>query len=131
MPRTIILQTSSTARIRWGVWRHAASPLRGTAFMVNRHAGRSIYCLPRRRIRIGPVVCRLLGRLHDALSTHADGRRPRSARGKFMDLNMLVMTGGQERSLTEFTSLFKLSRFRLLSVTPNFDAAQRHRGHAR
>jgi len=31
---------------------------------------------------------------------------------------MLVLTGGQERSLTEFTSLFKLSRFRLLSVTP-------------
>jgi hypothetical protein len=35
-----------------------------------------------------------------------------------MDLNRLAMTGAQERSLAEFTSLFKLSRFRLLSVTP-------------
>jgi O-methyltransferase domain/Dimerisation domain len=49
---------------------------------------------------------------------HVIGPPNTSARGKFMDLNMLVMTGGQERSLAEFTSLFKRSRFRLLSVTP-------------
>jgi hypothetical protein len=49
---------------------------------------------------------------------HVIGPPNTSARGKLMDLNMLVMTGGRERSLAEFTSLLKQSRFRLLSVTP-------------
>jgi hypothetical protein len=49
---------------------------------------------------------------------HVIGAPNTCARGKLMDLNMLVMTGGQERSLAEFTSLLKQSRFRLLSVTP-------------
>jgi SAM-dependent methyltransferase len=48
---------------------------------------------------------------------HVVGPPNKSARGKLMDLNMLVMTGGQERSLAEFTLLLKRSRFRLLSVT--------------
>jgi hypothetical protein len=49
---------------------------------------------------------------------HVIGPPNTCARGKLMDLNMLVMTGGQERSLVEFSSLLKQSRFRLLSVTP-------------
>jgi hypothetical protein len=49
---------------------------------------------------------------------HVIGPPNTCARGKLSDLNMLVMTGGQERSLAEFTSLLKQSRFRLLSVTP-------------
>jgi hypothetical protein len=49
---------------------------------------------------------------------HVIGSPNTSAPGKLMDLNMLVMTGGRERSLAEFTSLLRQSRFRLLSVTP-------------
>jgi hypothetical protein len=49
---------------------------------------------------------------------HLIGPPNTSARGKLMDLNMLVMTGGQERSLAQFALLLKRSRFRLLSVTP-------------
>ena len=49
---------------------------------------------------------------------HVTGSPNTGAPGKLMDLNMLVMTGGRERSLAEFTSLLRQSRFRLLSVTP-------------
>jgi hypothetical protein len=49
---------------------------------------------------------------------HVVGPPNACARGKLMDLNMLVMTGGQERALAEFVSLLKRSGLRLLSVTP-------------
>jgi hypothetical protein len=49
---------------------------------------------------------------------HVIGPPNTGARGKLMDLNMLVMTAGRERSLAEFNSLLRRSRFRLLSVTP-------------
>jgi hypothetical protein len=49
---------------------------------------------------------------------HVIGAPKACARGKLMDLNMMVMTGGQERALAGFTSLLRQSRFRLLSVTP-------------
>jgi hypothetical protein len=38
--------------------------------------------------------------------------------GKFVDLHMLVVTGGRERTRDEFPALFGQSGFRLLSVTP-------------
>jgi hypothetical protein len=37
---------------------------------------------------------------------------------KFFDLNMLVMTGGKERTESEFRNLFKAAGFRLLRVIP-------------
>jgi hypothetical protein len=38
--------------------------------------------------------------------------------GKLMDLNMLAMTGGRERTCEEFASIFAEAGFRLLSVSP-------------
>ena len=38
--------------------------------------------------------------------------------GYLMDLNMMVMTGGRERSETEFAALLDRTGFRLESVTP-------------
>jgi SAM-dependent methyltransferase len=38
--------------------------------------------------------------------------------GKFIDLNMLVMTGGRERTADEFSALFAASGFRLTRVVP-------------
>jgi hypothetical protein len=49
---------------------------------------------------------------------HVMGAPNTCARGKLMDLNMLVMTGGQERELAGFVSLLQRSGLRLLSVTP-------------
>jgi len=37
---------------------------------------------------------------------------------KFIDLNMLVMTGGKERTRQEFAALFDAARFKLLQVIP-------------
>jgi len=37
---------------------------------------------------------------------------------KFMDLNMLVMTGGRERTATEFRKLYEDSGFRLTRIVP-------------
>jgi hypothetical protein len=37
---------------------------------------------------------------------------------KFMDLNMLVMTGGHERTETEFRRLYEASGFRLTGIVP-------------
>lgn len=37
---------------------------------------------------------------------------------KFIDLNMLVMTGGKERTAKEFSQLFETSGFKLLQVIP-------------
>lgn len=37
---------------------------------------------------------------------------------KFFDLNMLVMTGGKERTETEFRNLLEVAGFRLLRITP-------------
>jgi len=37
---------------------------------------------------------------------------------KFIDLNMLVMTGGKERTRQEFAALFEAARFKLLQVIP-------------
>jgi hypothetical protein len=41
------------------------------------------------------------------------------ARGKFSDLNMLVMPGGRERGLAEFDALFDAAGFRLDGATPS------------
>jgi len=41
------------------------------------------------------------------------------ARGKFSDLNMLVMPGGRERTLREFEALFEPAGFRLEGETPS------------
>jgi len=38
--------------------------------------------------------------------------------GKFIDLNMLVMTGGRERTEAEFRKLYEASGFRLTRVVP-------------
>jgi hypothetical protein len=37
---------------------------------------------------------------------------------KFMDLNMLVMTGGRERTEAEFRDLYERSGFRLMRIVP-------------
>ena len=37
---------------------------------------------------------------------------------KFMDLNMLVMTGGRERTEEEFRTLYEASGFRLTRIVP-------------
>jgi hypothetical protein len=37
---------------------------------------------------------------------------------KFIDLNMLVMTGGKERTQDEFAKLFEAAGFKLLRVIP-------------
>jgi hypothetical protein len=36
--------------------------------------------------------------------------------GKFMDLNMMVITGGVERTHDEFARLLEASRFKLLAI---------------
>jgi hypothetical protein len=41
-----------------------------------------------------------------------------AAHGKLMDLHMLVMTGGRERTRDEFAALFHQAGFKLASVTP-------------
>ena len=38
--------------------------------------------------------------------------------GKFMDLNMLVMPDGQERTLDEYAQLFGRAEFRLVQAHP-------------
>lgn len=38
--------------------------------------------------------------------------------GKLLDMNMLVMTGGRERSAEEFTALLSASGFRLVRIVP-------------
>jgi len=40
------------------------------------------------------------------------------APGKLMDLNMLVMTGGQERTAEEYGALYRASGFELARVLP-------------
>ena len=37
---------------------------------------------------------------------------------KFLDLNMLVMTGGQERTIAEFRTLLDAAGYTLTKVTP-------------
>jgi hypothetical protein len=41
------------------------------------------------------------------------------APAKLSDLNMLVATGGRERSTEEFAAIFQASGFRLTGVTPS------------
>jgi hypothetical protein len=41
-----------------------------------------------------------------------------SPEGKFMDLTMIVMNGGRERTREEFAALFARAGFRLVAVTP-------------
>jgi O-methyltransferase domain len=45
-----------------------------------------------------------------------EGNRPEMVH--LMDLNMLVMTGGLERTESEFRSLFERSGYRLTAVRP-------------
>jgi hypothetical protein len=49
---------------------------------------------------------------------HVIGPPNTSREGKFMDLSMMVLTGGRERTRDEFSALFAEAGFRLLSVTP-------------
>jgi SAM-dependent methyltransferase len=49
---------------------------------------------------------------------HVIGPPNEAARGKFLDLHMLVMNGGRERSQEEFATLLARAGFRLTSVTP-------------
>jgi len=49
---------------------------------------------------------------------HIIGPPNAASEGKFVDLNMLVVTGGRERTRDEFAALFDRSGFRLVSVTP-------------
>ena len=49
---------------------------------------------------------------------HIIGPANTSPRGKFMDLNMLVVTGGRERTREEFELLFDRAGLRLQSMTP-------------
>jgi len=49
---------------------------------------------------------------------HVIGPPNAAARGKFLDLHMLVMNGGRERTREEFAALFREAGFRLTSVTP-------------
>jgi hypothetical protein len=48
---------------------------------------------------------------------HVIGAPNTSPDGKLMDLNMLVMTGGRERTCDEFRSIFAKAGFQLISVT--------------
>jgi hypothetical protein len=49
---------------------------------------------------------------------HVIGPPNTSREGNFMDLSMMVLTGGRERTRDEFVALFADAGFRLLSVTP-------------
>src|SRR5262245_1921817 len=49
---------------------------------------------------------------------HVVGRPNESPAGKLVDLNMLVITGGRERTRNEFAALFGEAGFALASVTP-------------
>jgi hypothetical protein len=49
---------------------------------------------------------------------HVLGSANASPEGEFMDLMMLVMNGGRERTRTDFAKLFAASGFRLTSITP-------------
>ena len=49
---------------------------------------------------------------------HVIGPPNTSSEGKFLDLTMLVMTGGRERTREEFGALFSASELRLTTVTP-------------
>ena len=40
------------------------------------------------------------------------------APGKLMDVNMLVMTGGRERTAEEFAALYRASGFELCRIVP-------------
>ena len=61
-----------------------------------------------------------------------EGHDPAFA-AKFMDLNMLVMTGGQERTATEYATLFLLQPLKLARVLPThsvcsiIEASRRHK----
>ncbi|WP_460376788.1 methyltransferase, partial [Thermus antranikianii] len=59
-----------------------------------------------------PPVHRLL---HITLDT-TPGSEPHLS--KFMDLNMLVMTGGRERTEEEYRLLLKAAGFRLTKIIP-------------
>jgi hypothetical protein len=49
---------------------------------------------------------------------HVIGPPNVSPEGKFMDLTMMALTGGRERTHEEFAALLAGAGFRLLSVTP-------------
>jgi hypothetical protein len=49
---------------------------------------------------------------------HVIGAPNVSPSGKFMDLTMMVVTGGRERTCDEFAALFAEAGFRLLSIIP-------------
>jgi len=56
------------------------------------------------------------------------GREPRFS--KFIDLNMLVMTGGRERTEAEFRELYQQAEFRLMRIILHRIAIQRDRRRA-
>jgi hypothetical protein len=49
---------------------------------------------------------------------HVAGPADGSLDGPFLDLMMLVMTGGRERTKEEFVRLFAAADFRLISLHP-------------
>jgi hypothetical protein len=48
---------------------------------------------------------------------HVVAPRNEGREGKLMDLNMMVITGGTERTREEFEAIFQASGFRLTRVT--------------
>ena len=51
------------------------------------------------------------------IAEHLIGPPNTSPDGKFMDLTMMVMNGGRERTTEEFAVLFTRAGFKLMSVT--------------
>lgn len=73
-----------------------------------------------------PEVLKILNKAHSVLSDNPDNRlyivekiqEEKSPDGALLDLNMLIMTGGVERSLKEFESLLKQAGFVLEQTKP-------------
>ena len=71
-----------------------------------------------------PEALKILNKVHSVLSDNPDNRlyivekvqEEKSSHGALLDLNMLIMTGGVERSLKDFESLLKQSGFVLEKI---------------
>jgi len=51
------------------------------------------------------------------------GQRNASPASKFIDFNMLVMTGGRKRKAEEYEALFAVAGFRFIGMTPTTTGA--------
>jgi hypothetical protein len=56
------------------------------------------------------------------------GRPNERADAKFIDLTMLVATGGRERTVDDYAALVEATRFRFVGVTPSAMCDRRPRG---